>query len=71
MPDVVVIAKFQFEHEAQVARLALESEGITAAILADNAGGMLPPLQQLFPVRLAVHRDDEARAKEILDLDQT
>jgi hypothetical protein len=64
--DLEVVGKFQFEHEAHVARLALEAEGIDAAIMADNAGGMLPMLQLLFPVRVLVHRDNAARAREIL-----
>jgi hypothetical protein len=65
-PEVVVVGEYQYEHEAEVARVALESEGIEVAVLADNAGGMLPALQLLFPLRLVVHRDDADRAREIL-----
>ena len=64
--DVEVVGKYQFEYQAQVARLSLEAEGIDAAVLADNAGGMLPALQTLFPVRLMVRREDAERALAIL-----
>jgi hypothetical protein len=44
----------------------LESEGIEAMIMADDAGGTYPMLQFIRGVRLMVYREDEARAKEIL-----
>jgi hypothetical protein len=64
--DLEVVGKYQFEYQAQVARLALEAEGMDAAVLADNAGGMLPSLQILFPVRLMVRSEDAERARAIL-----
>jgi hypothetical protein len=50
-----------------MARAALEAEAVECQVLADNAGGMLPNLRMLFPLRLVVHRDDADRARAILD----
>ena len=44
----------------------LESEGIEAMVMADDAGGTYPMLQFIRGVRLMVFKEDEARAKEIL-----
>ena len=44
----------------------LESEGIEAMVMADDASGTFPPLQFIRGVRLMVAAEDEARAKEIL-----
>ena len=64
--DIVIVARYLLEHEAELARATLEAEGIQAAILADNAGGMIPGMQILFPMRLAVAEEDAERAREIL-----
>ena len=44
----------------------LESEGIEAMVMADDAGGTYPMLQFIRGVRLMVFKEDEARAREIL-----
>ena len=65
----VTIRTFHVEHEADLARAVLEANGIEAVVSRDNAGGMLPMLQQLFEIRLIVRASDAAEALEILDDD--
>ena len=62
---MIVIAKYRHSYEAEVARAALEAEGIESAVL-DNAGSVMPSFPSLLPVRLAVHAEDEERAREVL-----
>ena len=62
-----VVEKFNTRLEAEMAAGLLESEGINARVLADDAGGTYPPLQMVRGVRLVVASDDEARAREILE----
>ena len=63
----VVVATYQIEHEAELARAILEAHEVRAVILRDNAGGMLPSLQTLFKIRLVVAPEDAELAREILD----
>ena len=65
--DITVIRTFPTEVEAQVAQAALAADGIPSIVLSDNAGGMLPMLQVLFPVRLAVRSEDAELALQLLD----
>ena len=65
--EIVVVRTYGSEVEAQIAQAALASNGIPSIVLPDNAGGMLPMLQVLFPVRLAVRRDDHEAAIAVLD----
>ncbi len=62
----VVLAQFENELDAEIARGHLEAEGIGATVVKDDAGGMLPSLQQTGGVRLLVQEDMVYRAKEIL-----
>ncbi len=64
---MAVIREYANETEAHVARSVLEAYGIPAAVLRDSAGGMLPSMHIIFPVRLAVREADIARALDILD----
>jgi hypothetical protein len=64
---MAVIREFPNEMEAMLAQSVLEANGIDAGLLRDNAGGMLPALQVLFPVRLIVTVRDAERAAAILD----
>jgi hypothetical protein len=68
--EVEVVGKYQLDYEAELARVALESEGIKAMILSDTAGAMLPGMRMIFPIRLVVHRDDAALARQILSRDE-
>ena len=62
-----VIRTFSGETEAQIAQAALEANGIDSTLLRDDAGGMMPWLQWLHPIRLVVSEEDSAAAIEILD----
>lgn len=62
-----VIRTFSGEAEAFIAQAALEANGIPSALLRDDAGGMMPWLQWLHPIRLVVTEKDSAEALQILD----
>lgn len=64
--DAVVLETFPTRIEAEMAAGLLESEGIEAMVMADDAGGTYPMLQFVRGVRLMVFKEDEARAQEIL-----
>jgi hypothetical protein len=64
---MAVIREYLNETEAHVARSVLEAYEIPAVVLRDNAGGMLPSMHIMFPVRLAVRNADVTRALAILD----
>ena len=62
-----VIRTFSGEAEAYIAQAALEANGIPSSLLRDDAGGMMPWLQWLHPIRLVVAEKDSADALQILD----
>ncbi|MCO4097961.1 hypothetical protein [Gemmatimonas sp.] len=64
---MVVIREYVNEMEALVARSVLEAHQIPAVVLRDDAGGMLPAMRLLYPVRLAVRAVDATPAIRILD----
>ena len=64
---MTVIRQYLVEVEALVARSVLEVHDIPAVVLRDDAGGMLPVMHLLYPVRLAVRVQDAAHALRILD----
>jgi hypothetical protein len=66
LDDAVILETFSNRIEAEMAAGLLESEGIEAMVMADDAGGTYPMLQFFLGVRLMVFKEDEARAKEIL-----
>jgi hypothetical protein len=65
LDDAIVLETFSNRIEAEMAAGLLESEGIEATVMADDAGGAYPMLQFVRGVRLMVAQEDEARAKEI------
>ena len=67
MTENVVLRTFSNEAEAQIAAAALEAHGIDSHVMADNAGGALPALSVIFPIRLIVRRDDASLAAEIIE----
>jgi hypothetical protein len=67
MDDVVVLRKYVSEVEATMAHLVLEAHNIPSAIMRDTAGGMIPSMALIYPVRLAVRREDADEARRILD----
>lgn len=64
---MMVIREYVNEMEALVARSVLEANEIPAVVLRDDAGGMLPSMHLIFPVRLAVRTMDAKEALRILD----
>jgi hypothetical protein len=65
--ETVVLRKYLNEIEARFDAMVLEANGIPAHVLADTAGGALPSMALVFPVRLLVRREDATIATEILD----
>ncbi len=63
MADVVTIAGFNEPLEAQMAKLRLESAGITVFLSGENARIMEPGLG---PLQIQVSTEDEADARAIL-----
>ena len=66
LDDAIVLETFPNRIAAELAAGLLESEGVEAMVAADDASGAFPPLQFIRGVRLLVYREDEARAREIL-----
>jgi hypothetical protein len=63
----VVVRRFMTEAEADLARAILAANGIEAAVLRDDAGGMLPAMSLLSEIRLVVAPEDAEAAREVLD----
>jgi hypothetical protein len=66
LDDAVVLETFPNRIVAEMAAGLLESEGIEAMVMADDAGGAYPMLQFLRGVRVLVAPADRHRAREIL-----
>lgn len=64
---MTVIRQYVNEMEALIARSVLEAHDVPAVVLRDDAGGMLPSMHLIYPVRLAVRVQDVAQALFILD----
>ncbi|HTR80878.1 MAG TPA: DUF2007 domain-containing protein [Bacteroidota bacterium] len=65
--DRVVVASFGNDIDAELAKGRLESSGVAAMIVKDDAGGMFPSLQSTAGVKLMVSRNDEKKALDILN----
>ncbi len=63
----MVLRKFSTEVEARLAAAVLEANGIPAEVHADTAGGALPSIALVFPIRLLVRASDAELARELLD----
>jgi hypothetical protein len=62
--EMVTVGRFLDPAEAQMAKGALEAEGIGAFLQGENANSMVP---MAFRTRLQVNKADEADAREILE----
>lgn len=62
----VVVAEFENILDAEIAIGHLEAAGIKAALIKDDAGGMLPSLQQTSGVRVLVDEQDQKNALAVL-----
>ena len=62
-----VIRTFANEADAHLAQAVLDANGIDSYLIRDDAGGMMPWLQWLHPIRLVVREADSIVAVELLD----
>jgi hypothetical protein len=67
----VVVAGFENEINANIAKGHLESEGIGASIVKNIVGGMFPASQYTEGVQLMVDKSEEEREKRILESKHT
>lgn len=58
--------RYPSEMDAIFARTLLESEGIEAMIMKDDAGGMEPQFQLTQGVRLMVRAEDLEKARDLI-----
>jgi len=65
--SLYVIRTFARDLDARLAEAVLEAHGIESIVISDNAGGMLPYLNALHPIRLAVKQSDVELAVSLLD----
>lgn len=66
-PLTSVVARVTSIVEAQLIAGMLESEGIQAAVSADDVGGFEPQLQLSQGVRVLVSAEDEAQARRLIE----
>lgn len=64
--EPVVVARFHYRHEAELARGYLESAGIETALFVDDAGGMEVGMAFANPARLMVRPGEADEARRIL-----
>jgi hypothetical protein len=62
-----VVRRFMNEAEADLAKAILAANGIEAAVLRDDAGGMIPAMSLMSEIRLVVAPEDADAAREVLD----
>ena len=62
-----VIRSFSNDMDASLAEAVLEANGIPSTRISDDAGGMMPWLHSLHPIRLMVRREDVELAVSLLD----
>jgi len=62
-----VIRTFARDVDARLAEAVLDANGIESIIIGDNAAGMLPYLNSLHPIRIAVKEADVDEATRLLD----
>ncbi len=65
--DLFVIRTFSSTIDANLAEAVLEANGIPSSLSSDDAGGMMPWLHSLHPIRLLVREDDVELAIALLD----
>jgi len=63
---MIFLAEFENEFEAEIACGHLKSAGIEAIVSKDDAGGMLPSLQDTEGVSLFIRPKDAKRARAVL-----
>lgn len=66
--DFVVLRTYSNEAEANLAAAVLEANNIPSRVMADTAGGAIPAIAIVMPVRLFVRAGDADLARELLDV---
>jgi hypothetical protein len=61
-----VIRTFANDVDARLAESVLEANGIESIVVSDSAGGMMPYLNALHPVRLMVQEADVELALSLI-----
>jgi len=62
-----IIRTFSRDVDARLAEAVLDANGIESIVIGDNAAGMLPYLNSLHPIRIAVKEADVEEATRLLD----
>ena len=62
----VVIKRFAYRHDAELARNTLEAAGIPCVLINDDAGGAQAGLGFINHARLIVREEDVAEALDVL-----
>jgi hypothetical protein len=62
----VIVARFHYRHEGELAHGYLESADVDSILHIDDAGGMDVGLAFVNPARLVVRVEDEERARQVL-----
>jgi predicted Fe-Mo cluster-binding NifX family protein len=62
----IIIANYENEIDAEIAKGHLESSGISASVIKDDGGSMLPSMQITEGVQLVVTESQSEKAKKIL-----
>jgi hypothetical protein len=62
-----IIRTFSRDLDARLAEAVLEANGIESIVIADNAAGMMPYLDSVHPIRLAVRKSDVEDAVALLE----
>ena len=65
---LVTVQTFGYRHVAELAKSALEANGIFAVVFADDGGRQEITLQFAQGTKLMVKPEDEATARELLKL---
>lgn len=65
--ELYVIRTFPNDVEASLAEAVLDANGIPSTLISDTAGGSMPWLNALHPIRLMVRKSDVEAAVVLLD----
>ncbi|MGE5199564.1 MAG: hypothetical protein ACM3H9_07970 [Rhodospirillaceae bacterium] len=66
MAEQVVVRRFSYRHEAEVARSFLDGHGIAAWVTSDDCGSVDPALGLVRGACLVVAQENASRAEELL-----
>jgi hypothetical protein len=66
--NLITLRTFNYPHEAEMAKSALEASGLPAVVFADDGGGQEVRLQFVRGAKLMVNQQDASRGKQILKL---